>query len=233
MPESHPLAVVISCEHGGNHVPPEYALLFAKHAALLDSHRGCDAGALYMARHLSRMLHVPLHASETTRLLVDLTRSPDTPTLFSEITRKLPANVRTEILEKHYRPYRDEVENAVATAIREGSRVLHISSHSFTPVLDGKVRETEIGLLYDPDRRPERSICDAWLEETDRVPAHAACGRRLRGDRAGNQPETGRRNGLDAFLPGSGRRPHTSDKPLRPVFHNVIPDFLPPARLTH
>lgn len=192
MPESHPLAVVISCEHGGNHVPPEYALLFAKHAALLDSHRGCDAGALYMARHLSRMLHVPLHASETTRLLVDLNRSPDTPTLFSEITRKLPANVRNEILERHYRPYRDEVENAVATAIREGSRVLHISSHSFTPVLDGKVRETEIGLLYDPDRRPERSICDAWLEELQQ----ALPDRRVRR----NYPYRGTSDGLTAFL---------------------------------
>lgn len=169
MPEVSALAVIVSCEHGGNHVPPEYAPLFEAHMALLNTHRGCDAGALYMARHLSRALQAPLYASETTRLLVDLNRSLDQPTLFSEITRKLPGAVREKILANYYRPYRDEVEKAVASAIAQGRRVLHISSHSFTPVLDGKARETEIGLLYDPARTSERSLCDAWLEELQRA----------------------------------------------------------------
>ena len=31
--------------------------------------------------------------------------------------------------------------------------MIHISSHSFTPELDGKVRSADVGLLYDPARR--------------------------------------------------------------------------------
>ena len=31
-----------------------------------------------------------------------------------------------------------------------GRRVIHISSHSFTPELNGKVRRADVGLLYDP-----------------------------------------------------------------------------------
>ena len=36
-----------------------------------------------------------------------------------------------------------------------GRRVIHISSHSFTPELDGKVRSADVGLLYHPGRHGE------------------------------------------------------------------------------
>jgi predicted N-formylglutamate amidohydrolase len=192
MPEAPALAVIVTCEHGGNHVPPEYAPLFEAHATLLNTHRGCDAGALYMARHLSRTLQAPLYASETTRLLVDLNRSLDQPTLFSEVTRKLPGAMREKILARYYRPYREEVEKAVTNAIAQGRRVLHISSHSFTPVLEGKARETEIGLLYDPARKSERALCDAWLEELQRVLPDMRVRR--------NYPYRGTSDGFTAFL---------------------------------
>jgi predicted N-formylglutamate amidohydrolase len=199
MPEPA-LSVIVTCEHGGNHVPPEYAPLFEKHAALLHTHRGCDAGALYMARHLSRILKAPLYASETTRLLIDLNRSPGQPSLFSEITRKLPAATRENILAHYYRPYREEVEKAVANAIGQSYRVLHISSHTFTPVLDGKARETEIGLLYDPERASERTLCDAWLEGLQRVLPYMRVRR--------NYPYRGTSDGFTAFL----RTQHAGDR---------------------
>ena len=66
--------VVISCEHGGSRIPGRYRHLFAGRAALLESHRGWDPGALVMARALSRGLRAPLFASTTSRLLVDLNR---------------------------------------------------------------------------------------------------------------------------------------------------------------
>ena len=33
--------------------------------------------------------------------------------------------------------------------------MIHVSSHSFTPELDGKVRRADVGLLYDPAPRGE------------------------------------------------------------------------------
>jgi predicted N-formylglutamate amidohydrolase len=39
---------------------------------------------------------------------------------------------------------------------------VHVSSHSFTPKLDGELRRADIGLLYDPSRPGEAALCAAW-----------------------------------------------------------------------
>jgi predicted N-formylglutamate amidohydrolase len=153
---SRPVAVVVSCEHGGNRVPARYRTLFRGHEALLASHRGFDAGALALARQLAGALDAPLIASTTTRLLVDLNRSEHHRSVFSPITRGLEGAVRQRILADHYHPYRARVESTIVRALDRGRRVVHLSAHSFTPVLDGEVRGADVGLLYDPARRSER-----------------------------------------------------------------------------
>src|SRR5690606_39328833 len=136
--------------------------LFAAAAdGILDSHRAYDAGAAEVAAALAERVGAPLFTGEATRLLVDLNRSIGHPRLFSELTRALPAAERTRIVERHYRPYRDAVERAVADAARRGA-VLHVSAHSFTPVLDGVERRADIGLLFDPRRAGEARFAAAW-----------------------------------------------------------------------
>ena len=144
---------IITCEHGGNRVPAPYRLLFRGQRALLDSHRGYDPGSLVMATALASAFAAPLVASTVSRLLIDLNRSIGHPQLFSAATRGAPAETRVQIVDKHYRPYRVQVERLVRQAIARGHRVIHISSHSFTAELDGKVRGTDVGLLYHPGRR--------------------------------------------------------------------------------
>jgi predicted N-formylglutamate amidohydrolase len=79
-------AVIVTCEHGGNHVPPPYRALFRGRERLLASHRGWDPGALTAARELARVLRAPLIFSRVTRLLIDLNRSPGHRALFSAVT---------------------------------------------------------------------------------------------------------------------------------------------------
>ena len=153
---------VISCEHGGNRIPPVYRPFFAGFAPLLHSHRGYDMGALKVARELASMLDAPLFASTTSRLLVDLNRSIGHPQLYSEATRNAPDAIRQEILQRYYLPYRTEVESSIAETLRQGNRVIHLSSHSFTPELNGEVRNADIGFLYDPTRHPELEFCNRW-----------------------------------------------------------------------
>ena len=86
---------LVTCEHGGNRIPRRYAKAFAAHRALLDSHRGWDAGALALARQLAKALDAPLIRSETSRLLVDLNRSEHHRALFSAISRALPDEERS------------------------------------------------------------------------------------------------------------------------------------------
>jgi predicted N-formylglutamate amidohydrolase len=153
---------LFSCEHGGNSVPARYRHLFHGLQEPLQTHAGHDIGALLMATQFARSFKAPLLKSTTTRLLVDLNRSAHHRRLHAEDVRKSSREVREQILADHYLPYRTQVEEAVRKAIARGRRVIHVSSHSFTPVLDGKVRNADVGLLYDPARPGEAGLCALW-----------------------------------------------------------------------
>jgi predicted N-formylglutamate amidohydrolase len=183
---------LITCEHGGNRIPATYRGLFRGRRALLDSHRGYDPGALVMGRALAKAFRAPLLSATVSRLLVDLNRSIGHPQLFSAATRGAPAKLRSRIVERHYRPYRVRVERFVRQSVSRGRRVIHISSHSFTPELYGKVRRADVGLLYDPGRRGEAALCARWKA------ALAALDPQLRVRR--NYPYAGKGDGLTSYL---------------------------------
>ena len=184
--------LIISCEHGGHKVPPAYAALFARNDTLLASHRGWDPGALQLARQFARSLGAPIYASTTTRLLVDLNRSIGHRHLFSEFTRGLGRSARQQIVARHYAPHRAAVETAVQRQIAAGTGVIHIASHSFTPVLDGVLRQADVAWLYDPRRAPEAAFARRWMVELGLRASHL----RLRR----NYPYQGRGDGLTALL---------------------------------
>ena len=155
--------MLVSCEHGGNRVPAAYAPLFADAADVLATHRGFDLGALDVARAFGRRLGVEPFTATTTRLVVDLNRSPGNRNVFSAYTRGLTPKQRAAALAAHYWPYRNAVEASVAQAVGDGDAVLHVSTHSFTPELRGEVRNCDVGFLYDPRRRGEVLFVEAWF----------------------------------------------------------------------
>ena len=151
---------VVTCEHGGNRIPAQYAELFRRARGSLDGHRGYDIGALALARGIARGLRAPLYAATISRLLIDLNRSPGHRAWYSDITRALPSAERARIRQRYYDPYRARVESAIARACRHG-RVVHLAVHSFTPRYRRRVRRVDIGLLYDPARPAEREFSTA------------------------------------------------------------------------
>lgn len=185
-------AFLISCEHGGNRIPAPYRRLFRGQQELLASHEAYDPGALVMARALAAALAGELVYSTTSRLLIDLNRSAGHPRRYSAITRAAPASVREAIAERYYRPYWTEVEGFVKQAVTHGRRVIHVSSHSFTPRLNGKVRNADVGLLYDPSRQGEAGLCARWKASL------AARAPKLRVRR--NYPYAGKNDGLTSQL---------------------------------
>lgn len=184
--------VLITCEHGGNRIPIRYHPLFAGFESMLQTHRGYDPGALALARELAKALAAPLFVSTISRLLIDLNRSIGHPMLYSEATRGAPGPVRRAILETYYLPYRNTVEASIADAIAGGSRVIHIASHSFTPTLDGNIRNADIGLLYDPARPGEVELCHRWQAQLKALAPKMKVRR--------NYPYTGKSDGLTAHL---------------------------------
>lgn len=183
---------LVTCEHGGNRVPAPYRAYFTGHAALLETHRGYDPGALTLARLLADALEAPLFYATVSRLVIDLNRSLGHPRLYSNTTRPAPPSVRHDILQRHYLPYRRRVESAIAEAVAEGEKVIHLSSHSFTPELDGEVRNADIGLLYDPTRPGEADLCRRWQAALKQLAPQLKVRR--------NYPYTGKSDGFTAYL---------------------------------
>lgn len=157
-----PDRIVVTCEHAGNLVPAELAHLFRGAKKVLESHRGYDPGSLALGEAIARRLRCELFAHPITRLLVEPNRSIGHRALFSEFTRPLPGELRRRLVDEYYFPHRDAVEAAIDAHLRNGERVLHLGVHTFTPVLNGVIRKTDIGLLYDPARKSERAFCGAW-----------------------------------------------------------------------
>ena len=156
---------LFTCEHGGNQIPSEYKALFKGNEAVLETHRGWDIGALEVARALSGKLNIPLFFSTTSRLLVELNRSLHHASLFSVYTKAAPEGSREEILKEFYHPYREKVTNFIANALRDHKEVVHISIHSFTPELNGEIRNADFGLLYDPSSPSEKEFCVHWQKK--------------------------------------------------------------------
>ena len=154
-----PTQLIITCEHGGNEVPEEFRHIFAGCEEVLATHRGYDIGALEVAERLAARFDAPHFASQITRLLVELNRSPHHRSLFSEYSKSLPPEQREDILRRFYHAYRDRVRNAVRDQIDGSGQVLHVSVHSFTATLNGTTRNADVGLLYDPTRQQETEWC--------------------------------------------------------------------------
>jgi predicted N-formylglutamate amidohydrolase len=157
-----PAALLITCEHARNRVPAALRGLFAGDPGVLQTHRSWDPGALELARRLGRRLETPVHAGEVSRLLVDLNRSADSRELFSAYTRVLDGMTRMQLLQRYYLPYRLPVAPGIQRTVDLGFRVVHVSVHTFTPVLGRKVRDVDIGLLYDPARAWEVDLVERW-----------------------------------------------------------------------
>lgn len=156
---------ILTCEHGGNEVPEEYEYVFNKNREVLNTHRGYDPGALQLFDLLRAIKAHASFSSTTTRLLVELNRSKHHKSLFSDFTKPLQKIVKKHILNKYYTPYRNSVYTRIYKWIKKGNQVIHISVHTFTPVLDGKIRNVDIGLLFDPRQKAEKKFCAEWKSE--------------------------------------------------------------------
>jgi predicted N-formylglutamate amidohydrolase len=148
--------ILITCEHGGNRVPAEFRGLFAPHHELLASHRGYDIGALSIAKKLSSALDAPLLFETVSRLVIDQNRSRRSRSLFSKISREFLPDEKTRLLDEIYAPYQARVRQRISAHLQKRSRTIHLAIHSFTPELDGKVRNADVGILFDPSRACEK-----------------------------------------------------------------------------
>ncbi len=163
MPTETRTAFVISCEHATCHVPDPWRHLLAD-TAMLQSHRGWDPGAAGMAGYLGQRLETPVLLGQVSRLLADANRSASNPNVHAPEIRALPRSDRDAIIRAWHAPHHAAVTAEVGNRLNAAGQVIHLSCHSFTPVLRGKRRNAEIGLLYDPRHSREQALAVLWQQ---------------------------------------------------------------------
>ncbi|MBP9926540.1 MAG: N-formylglutamate amidohydrolase [Cyclobacteriaceae bacterium] len=158
-------SVVFSCEHAGNNVPNEYAHLFQDEPEVLQTHRGWDPGAWTLAQFFALSLNAPLLGCESTRLLIEANRSEDSPELFSVFSKRLLPEQKEKLHKEIYHPYRNQLQGIIEASKKP---VLHLSIHSFTPVWNGEERTVDIGILFDPNNKPETDYSHQFKDELEK-----------------------------------------------------------------
>lgn len=193
-----PVSFLITAEHATNAIPSRWVGLFGDDPGVLETHRAWDPGSVKLARALAGRLDAPLMAGRWSRLLVDLNRSENHPRRFSEFSKGLSDAERGELVRAIWQPH----WNDYAAFVEETpGRVIHLACHSFTPVLDGRTRSTDIGLLHDPSRPDEDAFCKRLQKAIKAALPELAVHR--------NRPYKGTSDGL-----GSWHRRHFDDSKL-------------------
>ncbi|HLT53673.1 MAG TPA: N-formylglutamate amidohydrolase [Flavobacteriaceae bacterium] len=155
------MKLVLTCEHAGNELPEIYVQYFEGFKRELDSHKGFDLGALDVFNQLKPLSDFSIF-NTISRLLIELNRSRHHHQLFSRISKRLPTEDKDSLVKTVYQPYRESVEHIIKTMLLQGEQVLHLSIHSFTPILNGEVRACDIGILYDPKRLEEKQFASTF-----------------------------------------------------------------------
>lgn len=160
--------IIFLCDHASNALPARYGML-GLDAAAIATHIAYDIGAADVTKALAKAYGAPAVLARYSRLLIDLNRGEDDPTLVMKLSdgRIIPGNcnagpeeIETRLREYHS-PYHEAVEREIVAA-RDGSWVpVLISIHSFTPVWNDKARPWQVGVLWDRDSRLARPLLDA------------------------------------------------------------------------
>ena len=152
------MKLVLTCEHAFNTIPNKYKHIFNGENEVLHTHEAFDPGAHDLFESLESLADFS-HFQSISRLLIETNRSIGHASLYSRFTKQLPEADKKYLLEAYYLPYRRRVQTTIEDYIENGHQVLHLSIHSFTPILKGIERHNDIGLLYDPKRENEKLFC--------------------------------------------------------------------------
>ena len=167
-------SILILSDHASNRVPMVLDGLGLAGTSHLDEHIAVDIGAKDVTEYLADGLNAPAVMAEYSRLVIDLNRDlarvDSIPSLSDGI--EVPGNKTLSTADKRarqdeiYHVYHDEITRQLACpAIKTV-----ISVHSFTPVMNGRKRPTEIGILWDGVADFPRRLIKALRENNpDRV----------------------------------------------------------------
>jgi predicted N-formylglutamate amidohydrolase len=156
--------LILTCEHASNKLPA--AFKSAVPTEVLKTHRAYDIGALAVFRKLVKFAKPEFYCEgKFSRLFVDLNRTITNKSAFSDYLRN------NETAKAQATAYWSEYRAAIEKFVKANAKkeIIHLGIHSFTPELNGKVRNTDIGILYDPSRPQECAYARVIKDEIKRL----------------------------------------------------------------
>ena len=149
-------SLLIIVDHANNFIPSKYKNLgLPKY--LIESHIAYDLNILNLSKQINNLLESDIVYGENSRLIIDLNRGQNDPTLIPSISDKklIPGNIGVSSKEFNFRKrkFYNNYHSKIKKIINEKKIKLIISMHSFNPYFKGKKRKTEIGILSNKDRR--------------------------------------------------------------------------------
>ncbi len=149
------------CDHAANALPPDHGTLGLP-ADAFATHIASDIGAAEVTRTLAAAFGAPAVLARWSRLLIDLNRGEDDPTLVMKLSDGsiIPGNrhAGAQEIARRIALYHAPYHAAIAGEITRLGLPVLLSIHSFTPLWKGFARPWEIGVLWDRDGRLARPL---------------------------------------------------------------------------
>jgi predicted N-formylglutamate amidohydrolase len=165
--------LILICDHAVNTVPAAYGTLGLEPKEL-ERHIAYDIGALAVTKDIAQALGVPAIFTRFSRLLIDVNRGLDDPTLIMRISDGaiVPGNRRLDEVERakrvrlYYEPYHLAIDKMIETCSAAGVPPVLLSIHSFTENWKGVPRPWHAAILWDRDHRFAVPMLDALRGES-------------------------------------------------------------------
>jgi predicted N-formylglutamate amidohydrolase len=152
--------LVLICDHAVNALPEGYGTLgLPRHE--LERHIAYDIGAYAVMRRVAQALGVPAISARFSRLLIDVNRGLDDPTLIMRLSdgavvpgnREIDAEERARRVATYYEPYHLALDELIEQCMAAGVPPVLLSIHSFTEQWKGARRPWHAAILWARDYR--------------------------------------------------------------------------------
>ncbi len=153
-------SLLLVADHASNYIPRSLQNLGLE-AWALERHIAYDIGSRKLIEHLSQHLDAPGVVAGYSRLVVDLNRSLEDPSVMPEVSDEIPipgnqdmsVAHRQQRIHEFYTPYRKTIDRMLHGFRARGVVPAFIAIHSFTPEMAGFSRPWQVGILWDKDPR--------------------------------------------------------------------------------
>jgi len=166
--------LILICDHAVNDIPAAYGTLGLEPNEL-ERHIAYDIGALAVTRGVAQALGVSAIFTKFSRLLIDVNRGLDDPTLIMRISdgavvpgnRHLNEAEHAKRIRVYYEPYHLAIDRMIETCTAAGVPPVLLSIHSFTDSWKGVPRPWQAAILWDRDHRFAVPMLEALRAERD------------------------------------------------------------------